>query len=392
MDLPAAITAAQNDRLGALTFVDAAAVGGLGSWADISVGVKANIAVKGLPWTAGIGAYRDRVADRDAPVVADLREKGAILLAMCNMHEAALGTVTDNPWFGRCHNPLRTGFTAGGSSGGSAAAVASGLVRLALGTDTMGSVRVPAAFCGVWGYKPGPHLLSQTGVVPLAHALDTIGLIAKTADDLVVYGADLAGITVSSPKNPILGTIPSERLANCTPEIAEHYHSQIEKIAAAGIVTKPVEWFEDPSAMRRAGLALVVTEAFAAHATMFAQNPEGFSAELQGFLKFGRDFDPAKLKRCQRVVADQYADTRWGDVDAVLTPVTPSPAHSFDDLAPDNLADFTAPANLLGRPATAVPTELAENGTGLGLQLIAQRGQDGALLGLTKTIATICET
>ena len=116
--------------------------------------VKDNIDVAGLPTTAGLQAWRNRIAQRDAPVVASLKKRGAVVIGKTLMDEAAFGALGDNPWYGRVHNPARHGYTAGGSSAGSAAAVALGEADLALGTDTLGSVRIPASYCGVVGYVP----------------------------------------------------------------------------------------------------------------------------------------------------------------------------------------------------------------------------------------------
>ena len=126
----------------------------------VAIGIKANIAVRGLPWHAGVAAYRERIAHEDADCVMALRKSGAVILGVLNMHEAALGATTDNIAFGRCHNPYRHDFTPGGSSGGSAAAVSGGLCAAALGTDTLGSVRIPAAYCGVFGHMPPRGRLS----------------------------------------------------------------------------------------------------------------------------------------------------------------------------------------------------------------------------------------
>ena len=146
--------------------------------------IKSNIAVAGLAWTAGIGAYRQRIATSDAFVVERLRLAGATIVGSVNMEEAALGAVTDNPHFGRTHNPRRIGYTSGGSSGGSAAAVAAGLARVALGTDTMGSCRIPAACCGVVGFKPSFGRISVRGVEPLSRRLDHVGVLAATVKDV----------------------------------------------------------------------------------------------------------------------------------------------------------------------------------------------------------------
>jgi len=135
-------------------------------------GAKSNIAVEGLPLTAGCEAYRDRLADKSAAVIERIHSSGGTVLGTVNMHEGALGATTDNEAFGRTQNPWRPGLTPGGSSGGSGAAVAAGLCDVALGTDTMGSVRIPAAYCGVQGHKPTSGLVPDDGVVPLSTTLD----------------------------------------------------------------------------------------------------------------------------------------------------------------------------------------------------------------------------
>lgn len=149
------------------------------------IALKENIDVAGLPCTAGTEAFRQRIPDRDAAAYRRLRGAGAVLLGKLNMHEGAFGGSTDKKAYGRCINPLKVGFTAGGSSGGSGAAVAAGLCVAALGTDTMGSIRVPASYCGIFGFKPTNGAISTEGVIPLSFTLDTVGPMARCAIDIV---------------------------------------------------------------------------------------------------------------------------------------------------------------------------------------------------------------
>lgn len=173
-----------NARIGAFVDVDCDARFGSGPLHDVMIGVKANIAVRGLPWTAGMALRRDVIAADDAPIVAALRTAGAAILGMLNMHEAALGATTDNAFFGRTHNPHRHGYAPGGSSGSSGAAVATGLCDVALGTDTLGSIRIPASYCGVYGLKPTNGAVDTGGLVPLGRRFDCIGPLARSIDSI----------------------------------------------------------------------------------------------------------------------------------------------------------------------------------------------------------------
>ena len=173
----------------------------------VPVGIKSNIAVKGLAHTAGLEARRHVIADRDAYVVTQLREAGAIVLGTLNMHEAALGVTTDNPWFGRTLNPHGEGRTPGGSSGGSGAAVSAGLCVLALGTDTMGSVRIPAAYTGVYGLKPGHGGVEVDGLVALSPSLDAIGPLARSIDDLARAWTVLRREPATGRPAPVAGLV-----------------------------------------------------------------------------------------------------------------------------------------------------------------------------------------
>ena len=175
---------AANAPLNAFSDFDRSATFGEGPLAGLTVGIKANIAVAGMPWHAGLAVFETRLADRDADTVALLRQAGAAIIGVLNMEEAALGSKTDNPHFGAVQNPHRIGFSPGGSSGGSGAAVAAGLCDIALGTDTMGSVRIPASHCGVYGFKPATASVSQEGLEAADLSLDAIGPLARDLDML----------------------------------------------------------------------------------------------------------------------------------------------------------------------------------------------------------------
>src|SRR6185503_15125768 len=155
--------------------------------------VKDNIDVARMPCAGGMEPLRGRIAQTDAPCVARLKAAGYTVVGKTLMDEAAFGATGDNPWFGRCHNPARHGYTPGGSSAGSAAAVAAGLCDAALGTDTLGSVRIPASYCGVVGYLPGAGLIDSAGVMPLMPEFDRVGVLARSIGNAARIASIMAG-------------------------------------------------------------------------------------------------------------------------------------------------------------------------------------------------------
>src|SRR6185437_16000097 len=166
--------------------------GVIGRLDGIPVAIKDNLDIAGWPTRAGLPG-RDRPATDDAHVVARLRASGAVLVGKTNMDEGALGAATENPHFGPTHNPWKHGWSAGGSSGGAAAAVAAGLAAASVGSDSLGSIRIPASYCGVYALKPTHGEISARGLVPAARRLDAVGLIARSVADLTVLLQVLAG-------------------------------------------------------------------------------------------------------------------------------------------------------------------------------------------------------
>jgi len=369
------------------------------------IAVKANIAVKGLPFSAGIGAFRDRIANQDAEVVRRLREAGATILGTVNMEEAALGAVTDNPHFGRTENPRRAGFTAGGSSGGSAAAVAAGMARAALGTDTMGSCRIPAAYCGVVGFKPSYGRFSVRGVEPLSRRLDHVGVIAHNVADVQSIAAVLSGFDADcadSRQFPALDATlpvtkktqatltvlaPNSRRIMTTP-VRAAYEGAIARLADGGfgVVERDVD-FDALAAARRAGL--LVCEAELANTLAGALNDnthdrQGVSQFLRKMIDFGAAKSSshltaaiARLDDTQLVLRQQLCGT-----DALFWPTAPQQAFSFATAIPQNQADATCLANFLGVPAISLPIAVALDELPVGGQLIAGYGADAELLAL----------
>lgn len=340
------------------------------------IAVKANIAVAGLPWTSGIGAYGGRIATEDAAVVARLRAAGAVILGALNMHEGALGATTDNRAYGRCHNPHRQGFTPGGSSGGSAAAVAAGLCAAALGTDTMGSVRIPSAYCGVFGFKPAHGFLSTDGVEPLSWTFDHVGVHARSVEDLRVLtgAASCQALAAGTPTRP-LAALDFAGQVEVAPEVAAAFEDTVEAARAAGFSVSNLRLDElDFGRLRRLGLLVCEAEAAVVHEAALVADPEGFSEDFRGLLAWASRQSAPKLAKAYRDLEQAAAHARIAltPYAALLTPTAPQAAFAFDDGAPVNQADFTALAAFMGVPALAFPTGVSDGGLPLSAQVVAR--------------------
>ena len=366
--------------------------------------IKSNIAVKGLPHTGGIGAYRHRIANEDAFCVARLREAGMIIVGMANMEEAALGAVTDNPHFGKTHNPRRFGFTAGGSSGGSAAAVAAGMARAALGTDTMGSCRIPAAYCGVVGFKPSFGRISVHGMEPLSRRLDHVGVIANTVADVRVVASIVsvfdAACADSCVFSPISKTSTWRRLAvlnqaargTLTVDVRSAYEHALATLTQAGFeLTERALNLDAITSARRAGLIICEAELANSLAEVLKSGGEGVSIFLRDMIAFGAAKSASQLAAAHARIDDAELILRaqLDGVDAIFWPTAPQTAFAFSAPVPANQADFTCLANFTGAPAISIPARVAGGELPIGLQLISPFGSDEQLLLLAAEIESV---
>ncbi len=337
------------------------------------MGVKANIAVRGQRWHAGIKAYDNQIATKDARVVARLREAGAIILANLNMEEGALGAQTDNPWFGKTQNPLKDGYTPGGSSGGSAAAVAAGFVEAALGTDTMGSVRIPSAYCGLWGFKPSHDDGMLDGVLPLSPVLDTVGVHGKNLNDVVKVGEVITDRSFSGGKPGEVVRLDWREQVKCESEI----DAAFEKFCLQNSIEQTTSLAPYAfSKSRRAGLLISEVEGFAIHEHHMENQPDEFSDFFSGMLNWGQKQSAVKIDQAY----DHLTALRNAEFpDFILMPTAPQAAFKFGEDVPVNQADFTAFANLADRPVISFPIGVGKNGMPISAQLIGPRGREADL-------------
>jgi aspartyl-tRNA(Asn)/glutamyl-tRNA(Gln) amidotransferase subunit A len=351
--------------------------------------VKDNIDVRGLSSHSGLRALHAQACTEDAPVVARLKAAGLVCLGKLNMHAMALGATNHNADFGNCYNPHRPTHTPGGSSGGSGAAVAAGLCGIALGTDTMGSVRVPASYCGVVGFKPGFDELPVDGVMPLCRLLDHVGVLARSVED-VIHAFDILSVHGRRASSHANGARDGRVFAfanaaalGAEPEVVAAYEAGLDRLRRAGFDLRPVEVSADRLARaRRAGLLLSEAELRNTLAPVLEQRRAEVPADLLAMVDYAAARSATDLARALAVAvqAGQWLTRTIAPFDGLLMPTTPQTAFPMDAPVPGNQADFTALANMSGAPAISLPLPVGSGQLPIGLQMIGRRGADFELL------------
>jgi aspartyl-tRNA(Asn)/glutamyl-tRNA(Gln) amidotransferase subunit A len=342
----------------------------------VPVGIKDIIHVAGMPTTAGAKPWAHRVPSTDAPVVSRLRAAGAIVLGKTHTTEFAYRdpAPTRNPW--------NLEHTPGGSSAGSGAAVAARMVPVALGTQTVGSVLRPAAFCGVVGVKATHGLTPTADVIPLAWSLDHVGVLARSVADAAVSLAILAHreLAVAPRGAPTLAVAP-QLLERAEPDNAAHLRATAEAFARAG--ARIVEVALPPSFARLhdAGLTVLQAEAAAYHADDFARHAAEFGVGIRTAVEAGLRHgavDYIRANRARLAFRDEVMPLLERH-DALLTPTAPGPAPA--GLGSTGDAWFCAPWSSAGVPAVTLPSGVAPAGLPYAVQLVAAAGREAPLLG-----------
>lgn len=362
------------------------------------VAIKGNIAVRGWPFEGGLPHRRGLTAPADAALVTRLRQAGAVLLGLTRMDAGALGA-EGRSMDGPIRNPHRPSHSVGGSSGGCAAAIAAGHVELAVGTDTIGSVRIPASLCGISSLKPSPARIDLTGVLPVHPDFDHAGPMTARADLLLPMLATLAGrpnAALSSagvkdnrtardrrslPREldsmPI-GYVADAEAFGVTPTVLAHYQRALDVCRSLGATLVPFELAPlDPVRTRRAVFALAEHTMWQQHRRGLEETPEAFSPELRAMLEYGGSLTPPKLEALRERVG-RFAEgcrAQLRSLGALLLPTTPGQAFAFDTPSPTDIADLTVLATAAGLPAVSVPIPVGDD-LPVGLQIVAPAGED----------------
>jgi aspartyl-tRNA(Asn)/glutamyl-tRNA(Gln) amidotransferase subunit A len=357
----------------------------------IPYALKDLFATRGIRTTCGSKIFADRIPDHDSEVYRELTQAGAVLLGKTGMHEFAYGITNDNPHFGPIRNPHDTSRIPGGSSGGSGVAVAADLVFFAMGTDTGGSIRIPASYCGCVGLKPTYGLVSRSGVFPLGLSLDHVGPLTRTVRDAALVmnviaashpGTPQAGRRIGVPENFF-----NERLA---PEVASAYEQTLRTAETLGCRLVPIT-VPDPAEINAIGRIILLCEA-AAILKPWIDRRDDFGADVlalldQGLLVSATDYIDAR--RLRRLYRKRWAEL-WDRVDFVFTPTTPiqAPPIGLGKVDDEDVrlvsTRFVRPFNVLGIPALSIP--LRTGNMPAGIQVIGRPFQENAIFEIAELL------
>ncbi len=367
----------------------------------IPIGVKDNYLTRGVRTTGGSRVYASYIPDKDADAVDHLRQAGAIMLGKLNMHELGGGLTNTNLFYGHARNPWHIGCSPGGSSGGSGAALAGGLAVLATGTDTFGSIRVPASMCGVYGLKPSYGLVSTNGVIPLAPSMDHAGPMARSARDLALMLHAMSRNSANSRSGSVLPAakvpdgirgcrigIPTTFLSGLEPAVEHAFQQAAAMLETMGAYVQLIDIpeFSDASA---AAFTIVTAEAAASNREILIRMPEALDEDVRIFMLQGLYISPRLYEEAQQARMRIFEAFKrvMQSFDLLAGPSIPITAPLFrPDWVRQNLEidqrcmPFVAPASLTGCPCLSVPIGCSPANLPIGMQLLGQSGSESMLL------------
>ena len=405
--LNAFITVTADEALSAARQADRDIAAGrrLGPLHGIPISLKDLIDMAGVPTTAASKLRDGRMAKRDALIVANLRAAGAVLVGKTNLHEFAFGTTCEDSGWGPARNPVDDSRSPGGSSGGSAIAVRTGMSVASVGTDTGGSIRIPAAACGVVGLKPSWGEISAAGIVPLSRQLDHVGPLTRSVDDATLLYDILRGAqpsdeatarsSSSSPRKlKVLGGYFMDRLSEDVESGVEAALDVLRKSGAA-ITTTTLPHADDVAPVY---LHLVLADAAAYHARSLERRPHAYTSNVRLRLEMGRHVLAEDYVRAQhgRTLLRREVDRALEDADALVLPALAIEAPPIgaatvavrggQESVRTAMLRCTQLFNLTGHPAISLPCGTTRRNLPIGLQLVGHSGRTADLLRVARQV------
>jgi aspartyl-tRNA(Asn)/glutamyl-tRNA(Gln) amidotransferase subunit A len=367
----------------------------------VPISLKDLIEVKDVRTTGGSRLLENNVSNRHAGVVESLNKSGAVLLGKNSTYEFGLGLPKPGDWPDPAKNPWDLDRIPGGSSSGSAAAVFAGMSFGAFGTDTGGSIRGPAAYCGVVGLKPTRGLIDLSGVLPLSETLDHVGPLGRTIGDVRALLSGATSFQYEIPREPFLLSkvvfgMPSDLIDSATygPGVVENFYANVELLRSAGAEVRSIEM---PSSQEVEDVlkSLVGYEAYAIHRATLKSDPAAYGRSGFERLSSGAEVSDDDLAGAfeirERAIAQMHSV--FDDVDWIVSPVTHTTAPTFVayDADPTPRTLFTGLFNLVGAPALSMPGGLDENMMPIGFQVAGDSHSDARLLGVAASIEALIE-
>ncbi len=361
--------------------------------------VKPNIRVESFPYTGGIKEYESSISLTDDPIITNIKKNGGIIIASTNMDEAAFGGDTSSSFYGRCINPINKNLSVGGSSGGSAAAISAGIVKYSIGTDTMGSVRIPASYCGIVGYKPSSLICSNRDLILLSDTYDTIGFMSNKVNNIsniyvLISYLNYKKSEIKIKNKEIKCIVPTQVLeGNIKPNVLKDFKLTISKLKKnnINIVIKNLD-FWSPNFHRKALLKIVEHEGAKNLNELIDNDKSQITDNLRKNLLYGKNikskeiqtikFELNKLKNKIELLFDDY--------DLIITPTTPQNSFNISDKTPENQANFTCLANIADLPSLCLPFYL-KNKQPSSLQLISSNMNDELLIEISSVFEKILQ-
>jgi aspartyl-tRNA(Asn)/glutamyl-tRNA(Gln) amidotransferase subunit A len=369
----------------------------------VPVAVKDLFATVGVRTTFGTRLYSDWVPDFDATVVEKLRAAGAVNIGKLNMHELAAGTDSINPHFGAIRNPWREDCHTGGSSGGSAAAVAAGLVFAAIGTDTGASVRQPAHCCGIVGLKPTFGRVSKFGGLPLSWSMDHAGPMTRTVRDNAIVLQAIAGYDRRDPgcadmavpdylesldrgiAGLRIGIARDYFFENCEADVAARVEAAFDSLRDLGADVFDFTELPDMNAVFTSGNVIIGVEAHACYEAEVRRDPENFSDAVRSFIEFGGYYTAAQFVQAQRLRRLLTAEVikAMAGLDAIVMPTSPIATAPIETTKPSDIRfhiQNTLPFDAVSLPALSVPCGFTADGRPVGLQIVGKPFDEAGVL------------